>query len=96
MQISTHDGKVVVGWEKVIDTVEKQNNIWVEKQIYRMIFEDGTSIDMPYEEFHRKLQERKIVCDVLSRTVDSDGHEIVKLKRQDNGKTLELDIVFVN
>lgn len=96
MKVGTYNDLVIVGWEQVMDVVEKQNNIWIEKQIQRIILEDGKTVEMPYEEFHRKLYAKQIVCDVLARTVDADGNTVVKLKRQDNGKVYDLDIAFVN
>ena len=96
MKIGTRDSLAIVAWEQVMDVVEKQNNIWIEKQIQRIFLEDGTKLEMPYDEFHRSLYKEQVVCDVLSKTVDSEGNTIVKLKRQDNGKVYELDIAFVN
>ena len=108
MRISTYTNPdtqakhVVVGWEWVLDKgAYKINGIWQEHQIIRIHLEkDGDvevpSVDMKYDAFVEVLSSGKVVCDCIGQTTDEDGNITYKLKRQDNGKVLDLGAAFVN
>lgn len=108
MKISTYTNPdtqakhVIVGWEWVLDKgAYKINGVWQEHQIIRIHLEKNgdaevPSVDMKYDAFVEVLAENKVVCDCVGQTTDEDGNITYKLKRQDNGKVLDLGAAFVN
>ena len=88
--------KVVVGWaDMIINTMDTNplTGAWVEKQTVQIFNEDGEKIILPYLTWIRGF--KRVESTVLS-TEKTDFNEILKVKRNDNGKIYNIDIRFVN
>lgn len=87
-------GKIVVGWKMLKDEVQKINGVWRESQLIQLKLEDDTTVDMPYLQYVQEVV--KVDATISSRTKESNGHETLKVKRNDNGNEYLIDITFVN
>jgi hypothetical protein len=90
--------KIVIATKMQTNRAEVVRGQWIEDQTVAVVFEDGTSVVVPYLEFHRKTL-NKIAADVIKtiRTTDDNNKDITIYKVQfDNGKTLEINSNFVN
>lgn len=90
------NGKVIVGWENMIkNKVEKdQHGRWYEDQVIKLIYEDGTSEEMPYPVFGRGYAH--IHCKRTGVSTDEDGKVMLKLENLDNADKYEVGVEFVN
>src|SRR3990167_8190631 len=82
--LGKYDGKIVLGWKMLKDEVQKINGVWRELQLIRIKLEDDTIRDLPYLQYIQEVV--KVDATILSRTKDSDGHETLKVRRNDNGQ----------
>lgn len=103
VRLSTYGGKVIIGWETVIDQVIQDTNTgrWTEKQIMRVKFEDDTTEDVDYRVFTDRLRLNQVTAKVLERTqIDSADPDVkkfrFKVRREDNQKEYEIMDTFVN
>lgn len=89
--------KYVVGWKLVRNQSEIINNRWIENQETYVIFNDGSSIEVPLIEFYRKPEFEKAEILSKTRTEDAKGKEVQILKlRFRDGKVIEIDSAFIN
>lgn len=102
VRLSIHDGKVITGWKVFEDTVAQDINSgrWYEKQIMRVLFEDGTELDVPYTAFTNMLR-NKVTAKVTAKTeVFGEDQDVktyrFKVVREDNGKEYDIMDAFVN
>lgn len=95
-------GKIVVGWETVMDEVFKNSDstgTWTEKQLHKYILEDGETVVCSLAEKFRNFG--FITAEVLSKRAESENIEtgekveFFKVKTQE-GKELEINVKFVN
>ncbi len=103
VRLSTHGGKVITKWSVFEDTVAQDINSgrWFEKQIMRVDYEDGTTIDVPYVTFTNMIRLTQVQAKVIEKTeVVTDDPDVkkyrFKVKREDNGKEYEILDSFVN
>lgn len=89
----TKGKQIVVAWRSIQDEVFKANGIWHEVQYCEITLEDDSKRKLAYPDFVRLLGKSK--AEVLSRTTDSQGHEILKLACEDGRERL-IDSTFVN
>lgn len=91
------DGKVVVGWRTVDNEVYQDplTNAWREKQTVEIVNEDGKLVELQYLNYVREF--KRVNAMVVSSTTDEkSGSEILKVKREDTGKTYDIDVRYVN
>src|SRR3990167_7862014 len=92
--LGTYNGKIVLGWKMIKDEVQKINGIWRESQLIQIKLDDDTAIDLPYLQYVQEVV--KVDATILSRTKDSNGHETLRVRRNDNGNEHSIDITFIN
>lgn len=101
MPVSKDDGtiekKMVVAWKTLKDEVyrDAKTNRWVEDQVVKLIFEDGTSLDMPLMNWYRQY-ELKPATVISKSTNETTGMVSLKIKRDEDGKEVELNVLYVN
>jgi hypothetical protein len=101
MPVTKEDGtmekKMVVAWKTVKDEVYKdpKTGRWVEDQIVKIIYEDGTSIDMPLMTWYRQY-ELKPATVISKKTDEVTGMVSFKVKRDEDSKEVELNVLYVN
>lgn len=89
--------KLIVGWKLTSNQSEIINNRWIEKQDTMLVFEDGTTLEIPLLDFYRKIVKEKAEIVSRVRKEDNRGKEIQILKlRFKDGKELEIDSAFIN
>jgi hypothetical protein len=89
--------KMVVAWKTLKDEVYKdpKTGRWVEDQIVKIIFEDGTAVEMPLMNWYRQY-ELKPATVVSKSTDESTGTVSLKIKRDEDNKEVELNVLYVN
>jgi len=89
--------KIVVGWKTIRDEVYKDPLTlrWREDQAVKIIFEDGTDVDMPLVEWIRRY-ESKLGTVVSKITDEITGELSVKIKKDDDGKEISLGAQYLN
>ena len=96
--VSVYEGKIILAWRIVEDIVEKINGIWTEKQTIELIFDNDEKETVPFVQFVKRTQRKKIK--VLSETKSSDGSEIWAVETTEEGgiepKKFSIDTKFVN
>lgn len=92
--LGQYDGKIVLGWKMLKDEVQKVNGVWRESQLIQIKLDDDSTLEMPYLQYVQGVV--KVDATILSRTKDSDGHETLKVRRNDNGSEYSIDITFIN
>jgi len=94
VNLTTYEGKAVVGWRMLEDLVEKdpRTMVWNEIQTIELTFEDGDVSTVPYATFVRRY--KKIEGEVISE-IKIDDKTIFKIKTED-GREFEIDITFIN
>ena len=92
--LGKYNDKIIVGWKMLKDEVQKVNGIWRESQLIQIKLDDDTSIDLPYLQYVQEVV--KVDATILSRTKESNGHETLKVRRNDNGNEHSIDITFIN
>ena len=92
--LGKYNDKIVMGWKMLKDEVTKINGVWRESQTLQIKLEDDTTLDLPYLQYVQEVV--KVDATILSRTKDNDGHETLKVRRNDTGKEYSIDITFIN
>lgn len=92
--LGKYNGKIVLGWKMLKDEVQKVNGIWRESQTIQIKLEDDSTLDLPYLQYIQEVV--KVDATILSRTKDNDGHETLKVRRNDDGNEYSIDITFIN
>ena len=92
--LGKYNDKIVVGWKMLKDEVQKVNGVWRESQLIQIKLDDDTSVDLPYLQYVQEVV--KVDATILSRTKESNGHETLKVRRNDNGNEYSIDITFIN
>ena len=92
--LGKYNDKIIVGWKMLKDEVQKVNGIWRESQLIQIKLDDDTSIDLPYLQYVQEVV--KVDATILSRTKESNGHETLRVRRNDNGNEHSIDITFIN
>lgn len=89
--------KLVVGWKLTSNISEIVNGRWVEDQRTLLMFEDGTTTEIPLLDFYRKII--GVEGEITSRTskYDNEGNaeELLKITFPD-GRVIEVSSKFVN
>jgi hypothetical protein len=88
------DGKVILGWKMIKDDVYIDGPRVVENQVILLIFENGESKEISYKDFVRLYT--TTTCSKLESRTDKDDNLILKLERNDDKRTFEVDVRFVN
>lgn len=91
-------GNIVVATNLISNRSEIILGKWFEDQQVVVVFEDGSTVTVPYLEFSRKIL-NKIPADIIStsKSHDDNNREVVIYKLQfPNGKILEINSAFVN
>ena len=91
--------KVIVGWRMIEDKGSYQipgTGKWTEYQVLEIIYQDGTSEEMSYEEFERRYDKHIKAKRVGVIVDDVSGKEALKLQRIDTGEELTIGVEFVN
>lgn len=99
VRLTTHEGKIVVAWKMIMDTVEKNatTGVWTEKQVMRITLDDDTEVDLNYLQFAAHRKDHFVIADIIGKVTDEMNGDITyKLKRQDNGKDISIASAFVN
>lgn len=89
--------KLIIAWRTVKNEVFQipGTQRWVEDQVTRLVFSDGTSIDVPYVTFVRGYE--FINAKVIGSTIDEITKESsLRVIREDNGEEVVLGVKFVN
>lgn len=92
-KMSFLDGKPIVAWKTIKDEVYISQGVYHETQIVELTFDDGTTTQMSLIDSARKMQKQP--GEIVSRTRDNEGNEIVRLLLRD-GREFNLDIKFLN
>jgi len=92
--LGTYNGKIVLGWKMLKDEVQKINGVWRESQLIQIKLDDDTTLDLPYLQYVQEVV--KVDATILSRTKDNNGHETLKVRRNDNGNEYLIDVTFIN
>ena len=92
VMLGVFNDKIIVGLKMLKDEVTKVNGIWRESQLIQLKLEDDTTADMPYLQYVQEVV--KVDATIVSRTKESNGHETLKAKRNDNGKEYLIDVIL--
>lgn len=95
VNVRTFEGKVILGWRTVSNLVEKNpdTKVWTENQIIELIFEDDTTIQIPYITWVNRYA--FLAAEVKATTVLEDETIVYTLKLPD-GREVKLGQTFVN
>lgn len=96
VRVRTIAGKVIIGWRTIQDEVfqDPLTRGWKEIQIVELMYEDGTTEQMPLMDFNRRFEHIK--CQRLGVINDeASGKTAFKLVRP-NGQELTIAVEFVN
>ncbi len=93
--VATYGGQIVTGWGNMPKNLaqKNQNNVWVEDLQTEIWLIDGTKQIIPYVDFDK--QTVPINAEIIKRTTDSDGLEILHLLTE-SGVELDIDVKFIN
>ena len=92
--LGTYNGKIILGWKMIKDEVQKINGVWRESQLIQIKLDDDTTLDLPYLQYVHEVV--KVDATIVSRTKDSNGHETLKVRRNDTGNEYSIDTTFIN
>ena len=97
IRLRTIDGKLVVGWRCISNSVRQNplTGVWNEDQRTEIIFEDGTRKEMTLLDF----ESQKVMIDTTKVGMITDtesGKVALKLRRVDNNAELLVAVEFVN
>lgn len=90
--ISFIDGKPIVGWRTIMNEADFRNNIYYEKQIIEVAYEDQSLQKMDYIDFVRSR--RKVSGEVIKKT-QVEGDDIWTIRLPD-GKEVSTSVTFLN
>lgn len=95
VKVRSYEGKLIVGWRKIIDMVEKNpdTKVWTERQIIELIFEDDTTVQIPYSIWVNRYSLQP--AEVKATTTLDDDTIVYTLKLED-GREIKLGQAFVN
>lgn len=94
-KISFLDGdRPVLAWKLLDNEVFVDGRgVYHETQNVELFFDSGESEKLPYLDSVRRITKK--AGEILSRTKDGDGHEVLKIMLGD-GREFDIDIRFVN
>lgn len=96
--VRTWDGKVIVGWQMVLDQGVEQDakGRWTEQQTIRITTEDGEHHEMPYDLFAKRyvLIGAEIIEETTRKTDDID--QIFYTIRTEDNREFTLQDTFIN
>lgn len=88
---------IIMGWKLINNQSEIINGRWIEKQDTRLVFEDGSILEVSLLDFYRKITRDK--AEIVSRRNDisEEGVETQTLKlRLGDGKIIEIGSAYIN
>lgn len=94
-----NNGMYIIGWKLTSNVSEilPGSNRWVEDQRTMLVFEDGSTIEVPLIEFYRSTIAKDVADIIASTQKFIDGQNIVEYTVEfPNGRKLLIDNRFVN
>ena len=91
------DKKIILGWQMIQNEVylESASRKWIENQVVKVIYEDGTTKTMSLLDFN--LNYVYVKCRRTGILTDeTTGNVAFKLIREDNGKEYTVGVEYVN